>query len=69
MYLSSKKLNRKLKEPIIKNFIATHNTSTDSEVDYNTIRDIIIDQLSILPELLAFNSVNEFKNTINTILE
>ena len=40
-----------------------------SEVDYNTIRDIIIDQLSILPELPAFNSVNEFKNTINTILE
>ena len=56
-------------DSIIKNFIATHNTSTDSEVDYNTIRDIIIDQLSILPELLAFNSVNEFKNTINTILE
>ena len=56
-------------DPIIKNFIATHNTSTYSEVDYNTIRDIIIDQLSILPELPAFNSVNEFKNTINTILE
>ena len=56
-------------DPIIKNFIATHNTSTDSEVDYNTVRDIIIDQLSILPELPAFNSVNEIKNTINTILE
>ena len=46
---------------LYKNFIATHNTSTDSEVDYNTVRDIIIDQLSILPELPAFNSVNEFK--------
>ena len=56
-------------DPIIKNFIATHNTYTDSEVDYNTVRDIIIDQLSILPELPAFNSVNEIKNTINTILE
>ena len=56
-------------DPIIKNFIATHNTSTDSEVEYNTVRDIIIDQLSILPELPAFNSVNEIKNTINTILE
>ena len=52
-----------------KNVIATHNTYTDSEVDYNTVRDIIIDQLSILPELPAFNSVNEIKNTINTILE
>ena len=41
----------------------------DSDVDYNTVRDIIIDQLSILPELPAFNSVNEIKNTINTILE
>ena len=51
-----------------KNVIATHNTSTDSKVDYNTVRDIIIDQLSILPELPAFNSVNEIKNTINTIL-
>lgn len=56
-------------DPIIKNLIATHNTSTDSEVEYNTVRDIIIDQLSILPELPAFNSVNEIKNTINTILE
>lgn len=56
-------------DPIIKNFIATHNTLTDSEVEYNTVRDIIIDQLSILPELPAFNSVNEIKNTINTILE
>lgn len=56
-------------DPIIKNFITTHNTSTDSEVEYNTVRDIIIDQLSILPELPAFNSVNEIKNTINTILE
>lgn len=56
-------------DTIIKNFIATHNTSTDSKVDYNTVRDIIIDQLSILPELPAFNSVNEIKNTINTILE
>ena len=55
--------------PIIKNFITTHNTSTDSEVEYNTVRDIIIDQLSILPELPAFNTVNEIKNTINTILE
>ena len=49
--------------------IITHNTSTDSEVEYNTVRDIIIDQLSILPELPAFNSVDEIKNTINTILE
>ena len=56
-------------DPIIKKFIATHNTSTDSEVEYNTVRDIIIDQLSILSELPAFNSVNEIKNTINTILE
>lgn len=48
---------------------ATHNTSTDSKVDYNTVRDIIIDQLSILPELPAFNTVDEIKNTINTILE
>ena len=56
-------------DPIIKNFIATHNTSTDSEVEYNTVRDIIIDQLSILPELPAFNSVDEIKNTINTILD
>ena len=56
-------------DTIIKNFITTHNTSTDSEVDYNTVRDIIIDQLSILPELPAFNTVNEIKNTINTILE
>ena len=56
-------------DTIIKNFIATHNTSTDSKVDYNTVRDIIIDQLSILPELPAFNTVDEIKNTINTILE
>jgi len=56
-------------DPIIKKFIATHNTSTDSEVEYNTVRDIIIDQLSILPELPAFNSVDEIKNTINTILD
>ena len=56
-------------DTIIKNFIATHNTSTDSEVEYNTVRDIIIDQLSILPELPAFNTVDEIKNTINTILE
>ena len=56
-------------DTIIKNFIATHNTSTDDKVDYNTVRDIIIDQLSILPELPAFNSVDEIKNTINTILE
>ena len=56
-------------DPIIKNFITTHNTSTDSEVEYNTVRDIIIDQLSILPELPAFNTVDEIKNTINTILE
>ena len=59
----------KHKNGIIKNFIATHNTSTDSKVDYNTVRDIIIDQLSILPELPAFNTVDEIKNTINTILE
>ena len=56
-------------DTIIKNFIATHNTSTDSKVDYNTVRDIIIDQLSILPELPAFNTVDEIKNTMNTILE
>ena len=56
-------------DTIIKNFIATHNTSTDDKVDYNTVRDIIIDQLSILPELPAFNTVDEIKNTINTILE
>lgn len=38
-------------------------------LEIDSVRDIIIDQLSILPELPAFNSVNEIKNTINTILE
>ena len=40
-------------DPIIKNFITTHNTSTDGEVEYNTVRDIIIDQLSSILQVLC----------------
>ena len=67
--LIKQEIESQTKRTTILQLLIKYKNAIDSEVDYNTIRDIIIDQLSILPELPAFNSVNEFKNTINTILE